>query len=189
MGGEGWLGGWWWRIWMLGLDVSGSWYEWRSVRVRAEVALVCDRMAEDAESWREAYRDWKRACVSPGRTRCDELERQVVAATGGLGLSRWQAALRRRRFRTIEDAKLKAKALRARPAVKAALAELDSIVSDRDAEVSAAASRLGRVFRADHLIREPCRHRHGDAYRASCADSPVSLRMGPVRVTGMVRPR
>jgi hypothetical protein len=52
--------------------------------------------------------------------------------------------LRRRRFRTIEDAKLKAKALRARPAVEAALAELDSIVSDCDAEVSAAASRLGQ---------------------------------------------
>jgi hypothetical protein len=103
---------------------------------------VCDRMAEDAQSWHEAHRDWKLA-----RSRRDEqvqrARERVVAATGGLGLDRWQAALRRRRFRTIEDAKLKAKALRARPAVESALAEVDSIVSDRGSEVSAAASWLG----------------------------------------------
>jgi hypothetical protein len=100
-------------------------------------------MAEDAESWHEAHRDWKLACSR----RDDQVLRareRVVAATGGLGLGRWQAALRRRRFRTIEDAKLKAKALRARPAVEAALTELNSIVSDRGAQVSAAASRLGK---------------------------------------------
>jgi hypothetical protein len=100
-------------------------------------------MAEDAESWREAHRDWELAC-----SRRDEqvlrAQERVFAATGGLGLGRWQAALRRRRFRSIEDAKLKAKALRARPAVEAALAELDSIVSGRGAEVSAASSRLGK---------------------------------------------
>ena len=104
---------------------------------------MCDRMAEDAESWHEAHRDWKLAC-----SRRDEqvlrAREQVVAATGGLGFDRWHAALRRRRFRTIEDAKLKAKALRARPAVEAALAELNRIFSDGDAEVSAAASRLGQ---------------------------------------------
>jgi hypothetical protein len=124
------------------VDVSGCWYEWRSVKVRAEVALVCDRMAEDAESWHEARRDWQLAC-----SRRDEqvlrAQERVIGATGGLGLDRWQAALRRRRFRTIEDAKLKAKALRTRLAVEVALAELDTIASDRDAEVSAAASRLG----------------------------------------------
>jgi hypothetical protein len=100
-------------------------------------------MAEDAESWHEAHRDWKLA-----RSRRDEevlrARERVVAATGGLGLDRWQAALRRRRFRTIEDAKIKAKALRVQPAVEAALAELDSIVSDRGVEVSAAASQLGQ---------------------------------------------
>jgi hypothetical protein len=125
------------------VDVSGSWYEWRSVRVRAEVALVCDQMAEDAESWLGAHRHWKLACSRRDEDVLRARER-VVAATGGLGLGRWQAALRRRRFRTIEDAKLKAKALRARPAVEAALAELDSIVSHHDAEVSAAVSRLGQ---------------------------------------------
>jgi hypothetical protein len=130
-----------WRIWIV--DVSGSWYEWRSVRVRSEVALMCDRMAEDAESWRGAHRDWKLAC---SRRDEDVLKARVrvVAATGGLGFGRWRAALHRRRFRTIEDAKLKATALRVRPAVEAALAELDRIASDRDAEVSDAASRLGQ---------------------------------------------
>ena len=126
------------------VDVSGSWYEWRSVRVRAEVALVCDRMAEDAESVARGTPGLEAGLFSPGRSRCYEPGSGLVAATGGLGLDRWRAALRRRRFRTIEDAKLKAKALRARPAVEAALAELDSIVSDRDAEVAAAASRLGQ---------------------------------------------
>jgi hypothetical protein len=99
-------------------------------------------MAEDAESWHEAHRDWKLACSRRDEQLLRARER-VVAATGGLGLGRWQAALLRRRFRTIEDAKLKAKSLRARPAVAAALAELDRIVSDRDGEVLAAASRLG----------------------------------------------
>ena len=113
------------------------------MRVRAEIALVCDRMAEDAESWHEAHRHWKLACARRDEQVLRARER-VVAATGGLGLRLWQAALRRRRFRTIEDAKLKAKALRARPAVEAALAELDCIVSDRGAEVSAAACRLGQ---------------------------------------------
>jgi len=104
---------------------------------------VCDRMAEDAESWHEAHRHWKLACSRRDEDVLRARER-VVAATGGLGLGRWRAALRRRRFRTVEDAKFKAKALRARSAVEAALAELDSIVSDRDAEVSAAVSRLGQ---------------------------------------------
>jgi hypothetical protein len=112
------------------------------MRVRAEVALVCDRMAEDAESWRKAYRDWTQA-----RARRDEQVRRALeraaAATGGLGLGRWQSALGRRRFRTIEDAKVRAKALRVRPAVQAALAELDRVVYDRGAEVSGAASLLG----------------------------------------------
>jgi hypothetical protein len=100
-------------------------------------------MAEDAESWHEAHREWKLACSRRDEDVLRARER-VLVATGGLGLGRWQAALRRRRFRTIEDAKIKAKALRARSAVEAALAELDSIVSDRGAEVSAAASRLGQ---------------------------------------------
>lgn len=104
---------------------------------------MCDRMAEDAESWLGAHRHWKLACSRRDEDVLRARER-VVAATGGLGLGRWQAALRRRRFRTIEDAKLKSKALRARPAVEAALAVLDSIVSHHDAEVSAAASRLGQ---------------------------------------------
>lgn len=104
---------------------------------------MCDRMAEDAESWREAHRDWKLACSRQDEAVLRARER-VIAATGGLGIGRWRAALRRRRFRTIEDAKLKAKALRARPAVEAALAELDSIISDRGAQVAAAASRLGQ---------------------------------------------
>ena len=104
---------------------------------------MCDRMAVDAESWHEAHRDWKLACSRRDEQVLRARER-VVAATGGLGLGRWQAALRRLRFRTIEDAKLKAKALRARPAVEAALAELNSIVSDGDAEVSAVASRLAK---------------------------------------------
>ena len=104
---------------------------------------MCDRMAEDAESWHEAHRHWKLACSRRDEDVLRARER-VVAATGGLGLGRWQAALRRRRFRTIEDAKFKAKALRARPAVEAALAELDGIVSHHDAEVSAAVFRLGQ---------------------------------------------
>jgi hypothetical protein len=129
-----------------GLVVVGGWYEWRSVRVRVEVAWVCARMADDVESWQEAHRDWKLAC-----SRRDEdvlrAHKRLLAATGGLGYARWRAVLRRRRFRTVGDAKLKATALRARPAVEAALAELRSVVSGRDAEVSAAASRLGQCSR------------------------------------------
>jgi hypothetical protein len=100
-------------------------------------------MAEDAESWHGAHREWKLACSRRDEDVLRARER-VVAATGGLGLGRWQAVLRRRRFRTIEDAKLKAKALRSRPAVEAELANLDRITSDSDAEVSAAALRLGK---------------------------------------------
>ena len=112
------------------------------MKVRAEVALVCQRLAEDAESWHEAHREWTLAC-SRRDEQVLEAWKRVAAATGGLGLTRWRAALRRRSIRTVEDAKLKAKALRARPAVEAALADLGSVISERDAEVSAAVSRLG----------------------------------------------
>lgn len=114
------------------------------MRVRPEVVSVCDRLAEDAEGWREAYRAWQQACARRDQ-RLSQAERQVMAATGGLGYARWRAVLHRRRFRTIEDAKLKARALRARPAVEAAVAERDRNVRDGDADVDGAAFRLAEI--------------------------------------------
>jgi hypothetical protein len=127
-----------------GLVVAGGWYEWRSVRVRPEVVLVCDRLAEEADGWRAAYRAWQRACARRDQW-VAQAERRVMAATGGLGYARWRAVLHRRRFRTVADAKLKARALRARPAVEAAEAERDRSVRDGDAEVAAAAFRLAEI--------------------------------------------
>jgi hypothetical protein len=53
----------------------------------------------------------------------------------------------RRRFRTVEDARVKARAIRARPAVEAALAEQERIVREHDADMSAAAFRLAELSR------------------------------------------
>ena len=81
---------------------------------------MAEELARDAEHWRAAYEGW----LSAGRARdgrVKEAERKLVAATGGLGLARSEAACRRQRILTVEDARLRARAVRARPAVESAL--------------------------------------------------------------------
>ena len=62
----------------------------------------------------------------------------MAKATGGLSVARWEALCRRRRARTIEDARAKARAIRARSAVEEAVAERDGVLADAAAKVLAA---------------------------------------------------
>ena len=105
--------------------------------VRDEVRAAAVQMADAAEGWRLAYDDWQRAVKARGRL-CGQMERRVVNATGGLSVVRFEAVCRRRSFHDVEAAKAKARAIRARPAVEAAIAEQDRVVAVEDAKVLAA---------------------------------------------------
>lgn len=81
--------------------------------------------------------------------------RKVTAATGGLALDRWRAACRRRRPLTVAEAKLRARALRARPAVERVLAEQAKALAEQGAALAQARGGLkaaaGRLARFGHL--------------------------------------
>jgi hypothetical protein len=65
-----------------------------------------------------------------------------MAATGGSGVARWRAACRRARILTVQDAKLRARAVRARPVVEAALAERERVAAEGHEAMIAARSVL-----------------------------------------------
>lgn len=103
-------------------------------------------LASDAERWWAAYEGWLRA----GRVRdlkVKEAERNLVSATGGLGFSRWEVACRRRRIATVDDGRLRARAVRARPAVEAALSACKRVVAKQEAAVLVARSELAKASR------------------------------------------
>lgn len=64
---------------------------------------------------------------------------------------RWEQACRRRRILTVVDARLRAKAVRARPAVEAALAERERALTDTDAAVVAARHSPGTVRKSKRM--------------------------------------
>jgi hypothetical protein len=101
-------------------------------RLGAEVAG--ERLAAEAARWRAAYDGWQGA-VKQSELRLVRAELKVLGSTGGLGLAKWRAACRRKRIATVQDARLKAKALRARPAVEEALAEHARVRAEGDALV------------------------------------------------------
>jgi hypothetical protein len=87
----------------------------------SDVAVAAGELAEAARRWREAYQAWESA-VRRQEALVSRYDAMVLVATGGLGLVRWRAACRRRRVLTVADAKPRARALRARPAVEVAVA-------------------------------------------------------------------
>jgi hypothetical protein len=66
------------------------------------------------------------------------MERKLLAATGGLSVARFEAVCRRRSVRSVIEAKQKAAAIRARPAVEAAVSERDRRIAAADAAVLSA---------------------------------------------------
>ena len=111
------------------------------VGVEGRESDVAGELAEAARRWREAYQAWQSAM-----RRREELvsryDAMVLAATGGLGLVRWRAACQRRRVLTVADAKLRARALRARPAVELAVAERGKVLAEQEAAVAGAREAL-----------------------------------------------
>jgi hypothetical protein len=111
--------------------------------VRVDVVAVVELVAADAARWEDAYRDWRQAVEIRDRV-ANRMDRLVMAATGGLSLARWEAVCRRRCIRSITDAQQKARAIRDRPSVTAAVADRDRAVAVEDARVLTA-----RVVLAD----------------------------------------
>lgn len=107
------------------------------VTVRAEVVAVAEELVQAADGWRSAYQEWE-AAVARRERKMARAARGVVAATGDLGLYRWEQACHRRRILTVADASLKARALRGRPAVGAAVAERERVRAEADAAVRSA---------------------------------------------------
>ena len=105
--------------------------------VREEIRAAAEQLTDAAEHWRLAYDDWQRA-IRVRDTVAKRMDRRVTKTTGGLSVARFEATCRRRFFHDIEDAKAKARAIRARPAVEAAIAERDRVVAVEDAKVLAA---------------------------------------------------
>lgn len=114
------------------------------VVVRPDVVVVAEGLAGEADRWTAAYEAWQQATRLRGR-KIAQAERRVMAATEGLGLHRWEAACRRTRIFTAADAKLKARAIRARSVVMAAMAERDRVNSEHDAAVLDARLKLAEV--------------------------------------------
>ncbi len=112
--------------------------------MRDGARAAAEEIAEAAEKWRRAYDDWQRALKARERL-CAQMERRVAKATGGLSVARWEALCRRRRARTVEDARAKARAIRARPAVEVAVAERLGVLADADAKVLVARAELAEA--------------------------------------------
>jgi hypothetical protein len=110
-------------------------------RIKSDVAIVAGGLVEAARRWREAYQVWESA-VRRKKALVSRYEAMVLAATGGLGLVRWRAACGRRRALTVADAKLRARALRARPAVELAVAERAKALAEEEMTVAAAREAL-----------------------------------------------
>jgi len=117
------------------------------VMVRDEVREAVDRIADAGEGWRHAYDDWQATATERDRL-AGRMERRVREATGGLSVAAFEVACRRRYFHDIKDAKRKAAAIRARPAVTAAVAARDRVLAVADAKVVAARINLAEASKA-----------------------------------------
>lgn len=127
--------------------------------VRDEVLEAVGEIVEVAGRWRRSYDDWQRALKDRDRV-AERMERRVTKATGGLSAARFEVACRRRSFHDIDDAQRKARAIRARPAVEAAVAERDRVIADADARVLAARIDLAHATKGPRPLRKN-RGRHG----------------------------
>ena len=110
-------------------------------RVGSAAVEVAGELAGLAVAWDEA----RTALSMVERRRGKALrraERAVRAATGGVGERRWRAALERRRFHDVADAVDHARALRARPAVEAAVAAREQVRAEHDELVDEARRKL-----------------------------------------------
>lgn len=76
------------------------------------------------------------------------MDRRLTEATGGLSVARFEVLCLRRRARCVSDAKAKAWAIRAKPAVEAAVAERTRVLADADAELLAARADLAVATKA-----------------------------------------
>ena len=111
---------------------------------QSDVAVVAGELVVAARRWREAYQAWQSA-VHRREALVSRYDAMVLAATGGLGLVRWRAACGRRRVLTVADAKLRARALRARPAVEVAMAEKAKALAEQELAAAAARDVLRRA--------------------------------------------
>jgi len=107
------------------------------VMVRDEVREAVEQIADAGEGWRHAYANWQVAVRERDRL-AGRMERRVREATGGLSVARFEVACRRHYFHDVKDAKRKAAAIRARPAVDAAVAERGRVLAGEAAKVVAA---------------------------------------------------
>jgi hypothetical protein len=80
--------------------------------------LWSDALTEAADCWQRDYGAWQLALEHRRRV-ISRAERRVVRATGGLGRRKWETACRRRRINTRAEASIRARAVRARPEVRA----------------------------------------------------------------------
>jgi hypothetical protein len=117
---------------------------------RAEVRAAVDVIVEVAGEWEHAYDQWQRAVKVRDRV-ADRMDRQIRHATAGLSLARWEAVCARSCFHTVDDAKQKARAIRARPAVEAAVAQRNRVLAAEDAKVLAA--RIALAQRSKTMAR------------------------------------
>lgn len=104
-------------------------------------------IAEVAAAWQLAYGRWEQA-LEARHAAVERAERRIRRATGGRSVARWEAVCRRRTIHTVDEAKDKALALRARPAVAAAVGERDRLVAAADTVVLAARIELAAASRA-----------------------------------------
>ncbi len=104
---------------------------------QAELEVATQRLAEGAACWEDAYRAWEHAVDVRDRVMA-RMTRELLMATGGLSVARFEAVCRRRSVRSVAQAQQKASAIRAKAAVEAAVAERDRAVAAADAAVLAA---------------------------------------------------
>ena len=109
-----------------------------------DVAVVAGELAEAARRWRKADQAWESA-LRRREALVSRHDAKVLAATGGLGLVSWRATCRRRRVLTVADAKLRARALRARPAVEVAVVERAKALAEQEVAVAGAREALRRA--------------------------------------------
>ncbi len=144
--------------------------------VREEMRAAAEQFTDAAAHWRLACDDWQRA-IRVRDAVAKRMDRRVTKTTGGLSVARFEATCRRRFFHDIEDAKAKARAIRARPAVVAAIAERDRGVAIEDAKVRAA--RIAVTEASKVLVRWGARCLHDRPERARTAPSgpPTSVHL------------
>jgi hypothetical protein len=103
---------------------------------RTETLAAVDALTQAGDCWQRAYRMWQKAVEHRGRVAA-RADHRVVRATGGLGLRQWESVCRRRHINTSAEASLVARAVRARPEVRAAIEDAGRLRAVEDEAVLA----------------------------------------------------